>query len=86
MEVARSYQSPEIEADLIAARHMASCPLSRGLRVLAIVDNTSTLNAISKGRSSSQALNEVCRKIFLRPFTSMDHSNSPLVSVSAKSS
>lgn len=53
----------ETEAQLLAVRHMASCPSTRGHRVIAMVDNTSTLGAIAKGRSSSWAMNITCRKI-----------------------
>lgn len=42
---------------------MSSSPLSRGKRVICFVDNTSTLGAVAKRRSPSQALNEICRKI-----------------------
>lgn len=53
----------ETDAQLLAVRHMASCPETRGHRVLALMDNTSTLGAVAKGRSSSFALNTTCRKI-----------------------
>lgn len=45
----------ETKAQLLAVRHMASCPSTRGHRVISLVDNTSTLGAIAKGRSSSPA-------------------------------
>lgn len=53
----------ELEAQLLAVRHMASCPSSRGSRVLVLFDNTSALGVIAKGRSSSLTLNRTCRKI-----------------------
>lgn len=53
----------ETEEQLLAIRHMASCPSSRECRVLVLVDNTSTLGEISKGRSSSVTINSTCKKI-----------------------
>lgn len=53
----------EAEAALLAFRHMYSTTLLRGQRVLSLIDNTSALGAVAKGRSSSYRLNKVCRKI-----------------------
>lgn len=53
----------ETEAYLIGIRHMASCPRSRGKRIIALVDNTTTLGAVTKGRESPWVLKKLCRKI-----------------------
>lgn len=50
-------------AQLLAVRHMASCPFTHGHRVISPVGNTSTLGAIAKGRSSASTLNQTCRII-----------------------
>lgn len=34
-----------------------------GRRLIALVDNTTTLGAVAKGRSSSWVLNKLCRRI-----------------------
>lgn len=53
----------ETEAALLAVRHMFSSPTLRGARVALLVDNTATLGAVAKGRSSVASLNNICRKI-----------------------
>lgn len=46
----------QIEAQFLAVRHMASCPSTHGHWVIALVNNTTTLVAIAKGRSSAFTL------------------------------
>ena len=42
----------ELEAGILAVRHMQRPPVSRGHRVVLLIDSTSVLGAIAKGRSS----------------------------------
>lgn len=53
----------ETDAQLLAVRHMTSCRSAGGHNVLALRDNTSTLRAVAKGRSSSFAFNKTYRRI-----------------------
>lgn len=53
----------EMEAFLLAVRHMRRSEATRGQRVLVFIDNTAVLGALAKGRSSSSALNRGCRRV-----------------------
>lgn len=53
----------ETEAYLLGVRHMASCSRSSVKRVIAFVDNTTTLGAVTKSRSSSWGLNTLYRNL-----------------------
>ena len=52
----------ELEAALLAERHMCRSTRTRGHRVLLFIDSSSALGAIAKGRSSSSSLNSLCRR------------------------
>lgn len=53
----------ETEALLLAAWHIASCPSTRGHRIISLIYNTKTLGAVAKGRSSSFVINRSCHKL-----------------------
>ena len=53
----------EARAFLFGVRHASRSPSRRGLRVLHLVDSEVVLGAVSKGRSSSWALNQLVRKV-----------------------
>lgn len=50
----------ELEALLVSVRHMASCSNAHGHRSVSLIDNTSALGVVTKGRSSSWVMNKVC--------------------------
>lgn len=52
----------ELEAFLLSVWHMTSFKKGRGHSIVPFSDNTSALGAVTKGRSSSWAMNKVCRK------------------------
>lgn len=53
----------EAEAAVLATRHMATSPISRNCRVVLLIDSTSALGAVAKGRSSSRLLNNIRRRL-----------------------
>lgn len=53
----------ETEEFLIDIRHIGSFPRSRGKRFIALIDNTTTLGAVTKGRSSYWVLYKLCQKM-----------------------
>lgn len=53
----------ETEEKLLSVLHLASIQSFRGLRFLALVEQKCSLGAITEVRSSSYALNTVCRNI-----------------------
>lgn len=53
----------ETKTSLLGLQHMASSPRTTGKRLLSLVDNTTTLGAVTKGRPSSWVLNNICREI-----------------------
>ena len=53
----------ELEAALLAVRHMQRSALTRGARVHFLIDNFAVLGALGKGWSSSRALNRLCRRL-----------------------
>lgn len=52
----------EFEAALLAVQHMSTLHLTRQHRVMIFLDSRAALGALSKGRSSSTALNFICRR------------------------
>ena len=53
----------EIEALILAVRHMSRSPATRGTRVLVFLDSLVGLGSLAKGRSASRRLNRACRKL-----------------------
>lgn len=53
----------EIEALILAVRHMERSSVTRGSRVLVYLDSLVGLGALAKGRSPSRRLNRPCRKL-----------------------
>lgn len=53
----------ELHAVLPAARHMAHSNDTRGTRVPILIYSVSDLGAVTKGRSTSEKLNEVCHRL-----------------------
>lgn len=53
----------EGRAIVLALRHVSRTTTNHGRRIVLFVDNTAVLGALSKGRSSSPALNQICRQV-----------------------
>lgn len=53
----------EVEALVLAVRHMSRSAVTANKRVLVFLDSLVALGALSKGRSASRRLNRLCRKL-----------------------
>lgn len=53
----------ELEAALLAARHMGHSLTARGCLVSILVDRKAELGAMTEGRSSSTSMNRFCRRL-----------------------
>lgn len=65
---ARHINILEVEALVLALRHMQRSSVTSGKRIVVFIDSLVALGALSKGRSASRRLNRTCRKVAAHSF------------------